>query len=310
MSFSIVIPTRDRPHGLRAAVVSALASLREGGEVVVVDDGSEIPATALLEGVDDENLHIFFNPGPHGASAARNYGVMQTKTNTIFFLDDDDQLMPDYCCTVDEDILRNIPKIGFGFSTVTEKETKRRLCGILNASVPLRHCMAGLGQGFFIRRNIFLEMGGLDESIVVNEDTELCIRLKRAEVTGWASGLRGVVFANDAVRETLDRPSTTKITSPDTRALCFERIFEKHGIFLQNHGWVRRSFAFRILKYRLRERNFEKWMSFVRRHIPFWERFLLSLIGRMAFAICSRQVRNSIKSKQKQCNSQCDEATE
>ena len=287
MSFSIVIPTRDRPHGLRAAVVSALEALREGGEVVVVDDGSEIPATALLEGIDDENLHIFFNPGPHGASAARNYGVMQTKTNIIFFLDDDDQLVPDYCRTIVENILRNVPEVDFGFSTITERKTKRRYCGILDAPVPLRHCMAGLGQGFFIRRSAFLEMGGLDESIMVNEDTEFCIRLKRAGVTGWASGNRGVVFANDATRETPDRSSTTKITSPGMRALCFERIFEKHGIFLKNHRWVRQSFAIRIMKYRMRERNLEKWKSFARRNIPFWERFLLSFIGKIVLAICS-----------------------
>ena len=285
VSFSIVIPTRDRPDGLRAAVASAIAALCDGGEVVVVDDGSKIPASEILSDFDEDKLRIFRNPGPHGASAARNFGVLQTKTPTVFFLDDDDRLMPEYCCIVEREILRDNPRIGFGFSTFTKKKRQRRPYGALDASVPLRHCMAGLGAGFFIRRNVFLEIGGLDENIMVNEDTEFCIRLNRAGVAGWASGSQGVISGDDMVRDKSDRPSTTKLATPGTRAAGFEKIFERHGDFLQSHSFVRRSFAIRILKYRLREGNYAKWRSFLSMYVPLRERFVLSVLGRVAFTI-------------------------
>jgi len=38
---SIVIPTRNRPHGLKLAVESALQQSGRNVEVIVVDDGSE-----------------------------------------------------------------------------------------------------------------------------------------------------------------------------------------------------------------------------------------------------------------------------
>lgn len=285
MPFSIVIPTRDRPDGLRAAVASAIAALCDGGEVIVVDDGSKISASEVLSDFDDRELRIFRNPGPHGASAARNFGVLQTTTQTVFFLDDDDRLMPEYCCMVERDVLSDNSQIGFGFSTVTKKNLQGRPCGTLDASVPLRHCMAGLGEGFFVRRSIFLEIGGLDESIMVNEDTEFCIRLNRAGVVGWASGSQGVIFGDDTVREKSDRSSLTRLTSPGTRAAGFERIFERHGDFLRDHASVRRTFVFRILKYRLKERNYVKWRSFLSRYVPLRERFVLSLLGRVAFTI-------------------------
>jgi hypothetical protein len=92
-SFSVVIPTHNRARLVERAVDSAL---REGAEVVVVDDASadDTPQAMarLVEtqpGVRYERLAQ--NRGP---CHARNVGIDLATNELVLFLDDDDALMP------------------------------------------------------------------------------------------------------------------------------------------------------------------------------------------------------------------------
>ena len=71
---SFIIPTKNRPEGIRRAVASVLAAMPEDGEVIVVDDASDPPAMLALREVTDPRMTLYVNPGPHGPSAARNFG--------------------------------------------------------------------------------------------------------------------------------------------------------------------------------------------------------------------------------------------
>ena len=87
--FTVVVPTRDRPHAL-SACLDALGKQEGCGEfdVVVVDDGS-----VCSDCVADVVRHV---PGtrlvrtkPRGSASARNSGVREARTDVVLLLDDD-----------------------------------------------------------------------------------------------------------------------------------------------------------------------------------------------------------------------------
>ncbi len=88
---TVIIPTKDRPSGLRIAVQSALdaCALTADCNVVVVDDRGSYKAVETLSDFSHENLTVVVNQRPPGPSGARNFGVDTSSSPTIIFLDDD-----------------------------------------------------------------------------------------------------------------------------------------------------------------------------------------------------------------------------
>src|SRR6185436_11387163 len=92
---SVVIPTRDRPHLVSAAIRSALAqSLREI-EVIVVIDGPDARTEESIRLIEDDRLGTTTLPRPSGAPSARNAGVAAARGRWVAFLDDDDEWLPE-----------------------------------------------------------------------------------------------------------------------------------------------------------------------------------------------------------------------
>lgn len=54
---SFIIPTKNRPEGIRRAVASVLAAMPEDGEVIVVDDASDPPAMLALNEKTKSSLY-------------------------------------------------------------------------------------------------------------------------------------------------------------------------------------------------------------------------------------------------------------
>jgi glycosyltransferase involved in cell wall biosynthesis len=92
-SASVVIPTRDRPEMLVGAVAGALAQRGVEVEVLVVDDGSAVPAVDAVP--SDGRVRVLRHDFPRGVSAARNTGIDHARAPWIAFLDDDDLWAPD-----------------------------------------------------------------------------------------------------------------------------------------------------------------------------------------------------------------------
>lgn len=89
---TIAIPTRDRNELLRRAVRSALAQTVEQIEVIVVDDGSVDPV--VLD--PDLRVTVVRLDASRGVCAARNVALARARGRWIAFLDDDDELSPDF----------------------------------------------------------------------------------------------------------------------------------------------------------------------------------------------------------------------
>lgn len=92
---TVVIPTHNDAGVLHRAHASVVEQTVRPYEVLVIDDGSDIPAPnpiPLQNGVPTRVIRVT----NRGLPAARNTGIMLAKTEAIVFLDADDWLEPTY----------------------------------------------------------------------------------------------------------------------------------------------------------------------------------------------------------------------
>lgn len=203
ISHSIIILTRDRPSLLPRAVASARRALGEDGEILVIDDASATPACDILDKAPDDTLRIIRRNVSCGISAARNLGLEACRGSVIFFLDDDDELWPDY---VRETLDGPAKHFDYGFSArsvVThggqpQLERARFPTGPIPPVAPLRKRLCGTGMGFWIRREVANEAGAFATEIAINEDTEYVCRLISQGRRSWYSARPGVTVHRHA----------------------------------------------------------------------------------------------------------------
>jgi GT2 family glycosyltransferase len=200
-SFSIIIPTWNRPSELRACL-SALERLdypESRFEVIVVDDGSE-PA---LNATDFDGLGArvtWLCQSNAGPAAARNAGAHKAQGEYLAFIDDD--------C---------IPAPGWlnGFARSFQQAPRALLGGCTTNGLPgniyatASQVIVDAARAYFIATHsklqffasnnlalpadLFRVMGGFDVSFRTAEDRDLCDR--------WVREGYRLVYAPDAVIE-------------------------------------------------------------------------------------------------------------
>lgn len=90
VTFSVVIPTRDRPNLVRTALRSVLEQTLDDFEVIIVDDGSVEP----LEAPTEPGVRLIRSVTSLGPAGARNLGAGLANGEVLAFLDDDDTWTP------------------------------------------------------------------------------------------------------------------------------------------------------------------------------------------------------------------------
>jgi mycofactocin system glycosyltransferase len=187
---SIVIPVYNRP----AEIAECLASLRsldypeDKIEVIVVDDASRDHTVAEVRRFD---VRLIVQPNNMGQSAARNVGVAAARGGIIAFLDSD--------CIAEKGWLRELvpyfqdPRVALVGGYVGAYYEKKRMdryeqvCSALNMGTD---AVLGRGEGsvfyvptcnMLVRKEIYEQVGGLDETLQVGEDVDLCWRMMKAK---------------------------------------------------------------------------------------------------------------------------------
>lgn len=251
----VIIPSCDRPESIRQSAASALVALAEAGRagaVIVVDDGDNFPVQHALADVVASELRVKTNPGPKGPSAARNYGAAQAKSEILFFLDDDDLMEPDYIYRILAQRRSGSCTAVWGFSRVRDSRAYYGLpahASMLGPDIPLRQRLTGIGTGFWIERAVFQRLGGLDQCLRINEDTDFCLTLASAGLMPWYEPQRGVKLDAARPAQGADRPSITKSARAAERAAAWKRILEKHATLLAVHPVERGIFCSRMAKF-------------------------------------------------------------
>ena len=96
MKYSIIIPVYNRPDEVDELLQSLTTQTFKDFEVVVVEDGSDIPCQEVVEKYADRlNLKYFTKPNS-GPGQTRNYGVERSQGEFVIVLDSDVVLPPGY----------------------------------------------------------------------------------------------------------------------------------------------------------------------------------------------------------------------
>lgn len=230
---SIIIPTRNRPVLLKRAVEAALVALPSGGEVIVVDDASDPPAGEGLSHVAGA-VRVIRNDAARGAAGARNRGARAARGEVLLFLDDDDEVLPDYPARV---LAAARTGAAFGFAAIIRRETgagdriigKRGLAtGLIPDAAPLRYRIAPFSAGFWIRKDVLLANGGIDEAQTVDEDTSLCCTLLISGHRPWYEAAPAVIVRQGHGTDGSSAGQLTRTTPGRVVLACYLRTWRNH----------------------------------------------------------------------------------
>lgn len=196
---SVVIPTYGRAAYLAAALDSVFGQTRPPREVIVVDDGSPDDTGARLAPLVREGRIRYMRQANAGMSAARNAGAALATSEYLFFLDDDDLLVPNALAWLVDAIERR-PGDGFvyGDAVLFSGETPppiedapAELVGADPTVFLLFNQIGSPGQ-VLIRREAFEAVGRWRNQFTNAEDWDLWLKLLARYP---ASGARRPVLA-------------------------------------------------------------------------------------------------------------------
>ena len=207
---SIVIPNKDHAADLKRCITSILEkSTYENYEIVVVENGSETKEifeyyTSLKE---YDNIRVVSYEKPEGQngfnySAVNNFGVKQTKGDYILLLNNDTEVI-----TVNwmeellmyaqrKDVGAAGAKLYYGNKTIQHAGVvlqlgahrtaghshygqSRENLGYMGRLCYAQNVSAVTGACLLVKKSLFEEVGGLDESFAISlNDVDFCLKLR------------------------------------------------------------------------------------------------------------------------------------
>ena len=206
--FSVIIATRNRPALFGQALASVIGQSCDTIEIIVINDGSEKAHLPEYHRLIDRvrrpiQLHsLVHRTRGHGPGYVRNFGVDMASGQYVCFLDDDD-------VWTDVDYLSRVQETLGQSDTVVDLHFSNQVAVLLDKELPppiwiedLADMLAELiacpdQQGTYrvtvdqllqtdrfchlnttvVRRDIFVKVGGFDESIRWEQDRDLYLRL-------------------------------------------------------------------------------------------------------------------------------------
>ncbi|MBO7069580.1 MAG: glycosyltransferase [Bacteroidaceae bacterium] len=194
MKYSIVIPVYNRPDEVDELLQSLTTQTFKDFEVVVVEDGSDIPCKKIVDKYADRlNLKYFTKPNS-GPGQTRNYGVERSQGEFVIVLDSDVVLPPGYLQAIEHEL----SIINYQSSTQADAwggpdrahESFSNVQKAINYSMTSFFTTGGIRGGkkqmdkkFYprsfnmgIRRTLYQELGGFSE-MRFGEDIDFSIRI-------------------------------------------------------------------------------------------------------------------------------------
>lgn len=190
LKYSFVIPVFNRPDEVDELLDSLTHQSLSTFEVVVVEDGSQVPChDVCARYVGKLDLHYFSKPNS-GPGQSRNYGVERARGEYVIILDSDVVVPPGYLQAVDDE-LRREPCEAFGGPdraadsfTPTQKAISYSMTsffttgGIRGGKKKLdKFYPRSFNMG--IRRDVYQRLGGFSK-MRFGEDIDFSIRIFKA----------------------------------------------------------------------------------------------------------------------------------
>lgn len=219
---SIVLLTYNRATILPNAIDSVLNQSYPRFELLIVDDHSTDYTDEIIEQYDDPRIRYHRHDSNRGEAATRNTGVELATGEFVAFLDDDDEYLPEFLQKSVQRIT-NQPENCAGTFVAFEVRRHGGPCTVRHVdriveglnSRSLRQRRIG---GTMLRREVFDEVGGFDESLTGVVDLDLWIRILRSRSL---AGIDEPLYRYNKHGEQI-----TEYTELSTAG--FERLLEKH----------------------------------------------------------------------------------
>jgi glycosyltransferase involved in cell wall biosynthesis len=183
-TITAVVPTCNRPVLLRRALRSIADQELSPVEIIVVDDGDEANGHLTRDAAEKSSLEstlVVANSHAKGASGARNTGADLATGELLAFLDDDDEWLPAYlsqavghCEWSELDVVCTplLCRFDDGIDRLAKSAPDHLAPDLFLTRNP------GMGgSNLIIRRSLYLDIGGFDESLPSCNDLDLGIRL-------------------------------------------------------------------------------------------------------------------------------------
>ncbi|MDR3639315.1 MAG: glycosyltransferase [Isosphaeraceae bacterium] len=206
---SVIIPTFNYGNYIGECTEALLSQKFGEFEAIIVDDCSTDGTFDKLHGnLPDERFRIHRQDRNQGASVARNTGVGMARGEYIVFVDADDLLLPGHLETVVR-LGRALPSValiccdcqligptgsllhgGRTWHSVLGALTGRdQVSGMRSLSdiFHFSHCFTG----YTVRREVYQELGGMDQSLFPLDDYDFMLRL--------AGQGRGVYYSDEVL---------------------------------------------------------------------------------------------------------------
>jgi len=192
---SAVIPTYNRSRDVRIAVGTAVAQTYPASalEIIVVDDGSTDDTEVVLRREFGDRLRYLKKPNG-GVSSARNHGLAAARGDYLALLDSDDEWLPTH---IEEQVayLEARPDFGMVLTDVARMDEQRVDFEIFYRREFLPedgHILkwvlrnpALAPASAMLRRAVYEDVGGFDESLRTAEDLDFHLRI----ALGWKIGV-------------------------------------------------------------------------------------------------------------------------
>jgi GT2 family glycosyltransferase len=177
---TIGITTRNRNDSLQRCLLSLHVVRHLGPEVLIYDDGSEVPVVTQLAGTGSlVEFRVLRDESAPGYIAGRNQLIREAAAPAVLLLDDDAALIEGEAVERALSVLEadgRVAAVAFAQSDRQGNpwaETMQPGLGSADCYVP-----AFIGFAHLLRREIFLTLGGYRESFVYyGEEKDFCLRL-------------------------------------------------------------------------------------------------------------------------------------
>jgi len=188
LSVAVIIPYYNGSRYIERSARSVLEQTVRPNEFIVVNDGSSPDETAKLEVISKQLGFDVIHKENGGQGSARNYGVRNTKSNYICFLDQDDFFLKNHIEILLAGLPRNDPHFGWVYADLNEADEdgnvlKRNYVAHLSSHPKmsildmLSNDMFVLPSASLISRSAFDSVGGFDTQFTGYEDDDLFIRI-------------------------------------------------------------------------------------------------------------------------------------
>ena len=216
-TFSVIVPTYNRPAFLGEAIASVLAQTRQDFECIVVDDASPLPPTLP----SDPRLRLIRRTRNGGPAASRNTGLEHASGRYITFLDDDDLYTPDRLEMALDGLAR--APIALCWSRFLDNTVRRRLMLRGNVhDVIVDQGVPSLGATT-VRAECVL---AFDERFEALQDTDWWLRMSR-EIPVWTTEHFGYL-----VRK---HPGIRNRNDAEARVRCTLLLLQHHADYFSRH---------------------------------------------------------------------------